>query len=195
MLARSNAIHDDHPRDLTTAKDILALSMGTSSASLSVEAAVEDMAEAIFHYNVTSSSGRRKLSPCSFVEDYLFHATQLKMEFTHSGLHAESLPTDLKDAVTFSVAHGEGDMDLPVSFFGLVLRPHKGNMLGQCVALSWELKRLVTISDDAESLVSERLVIISNDAEPHAFLGWYAEKVRKALQENKDVPGYVVLFA
>ncbi|KAJ5458023.1 hypothetical protein N7475_009411 [Penicillium sp. IBT 31633x] len=171
-----------HPVDLgypvqqfTQTRDLSVLETDTSSSSLFMEGVAEDYRYLVFYYRLSSATGKRLISPASFVYRCLQPIAFLKARSMISCLPKSQWESVLNESVHV-VAQGEGD--LPVHESGLVLRPHKDNLLGQCIALSWH---------------PGQSALVTNDSELEAFIGWYAKEAKDKLENNAAPPPYFVI--
>ena len=105
----------------------------STSPDLLLKAAVEESVHLSFWYHVSSKFGTIAISPGSFVQDRLRTAVAFR---TKSSL--ETRPSDHSEKIAndqyFSVVYGEGLAPKQYST-RIVLRPHRDNVLGRCIAL------------------------------------------------------------
>lgn len=122
-----------------------ALTMDTTTDDLHLQAVVDQSIHLSFWYQASCKSGRLLVSPGSFVKQ-LSQAIEYRFEDfkTFPGL-------PLKDAnqAECSIVFGEGDLR-NISATGLVVRPHVGNVLGRCFALSTSGSRVALIDSDQD---------------------------------------------
>ncbi|KAL2827587.1 hypothetical protein BDW59DRAFT_56170 [Aspergillus cavernicola] len=161
--------------NITCVNDLSVLGNDFSSRSLHMEAVVEDNLQLVFYYRIISPNGRRSIPPASFVSRCLLPIALVKIDSNFSALPKSQWELDLQ-ASTHNFVHGEGNASVPET--DLTLRPHKGNLLGQCVALTW--------NPDCSALVT-------NDSELEAFLGWYAMEAQEMIMQGKKPPPYFVI--
>ena len=122
-------------------KGLSVLDTDSSSPSLRMEAVVEDTAQLVFYYKISDGEGTRLISPLSFVNDCLLPMTKLKLLSDNCELSKEQWQS-MSESSTYEVLYGEGPtLDGLAASTSLVLRPHAGNLLGQCVASSFRLQR------------------------------------------------------
>ncbi|KGO45929.1 hypothetical protein PEX2_038310 [Penicillium expansum] len=163
------------PQRFTKTRDLSVLNTDTSSSSLLLEGVVEDDFHLVFYYRLSSTTGKRFISPASFVNRCLQPMTALKARSMLSNLPKSQWEPILNDSVHI-VAHGEGK--LLVHEAGLILRPHKDNTLGQCIALSW---------------YPGQSALVTNDSELDAFIGWYAKEAKQNIAKGAAPPPYFVI--
>ncbi|KAJ5210635.1 hypothetical protein N7491_010442 [Penicillium cf. griseofulvum] len=161
-------------QQFTKTRDLSVLNTDTSSSSLLMEAVVEDDLNLVFYYRLSSATGKRFISPVSFVNRCLQPIALLKVQSMLSSLPKSQWEPVLNDSVHV-VAEGEGNLLVHES--GLVLRPHKNITLGQCIALSWHLGQSA---------------LVTNDSELDAFIGWYAKEAKYNLDKGAAPPPYYV---
>ena len=115
-------------------KGLCPLAEDFTSPDLSIQATVEESIRLSFWYHISSKLGATLISPGSFVQDQLRRAVAFKtrssLETKPSGRWEETVVYDQY----YSVIYGEG---LPPKKYStsIVLRPHRNNVLGRCVAL------------------------------------------------------------
>ena len=115
-------------------KGLCPLAEDFTSPDLSIKATVEESICLSFWYHISSKLGAILISPGSFVQEQLRRAVAFKtrssLETIPSGRGEETVVYDQY----YSVIYGEG---LPPKRYStsIVLRPHRNNVLGRCVAL------------------------------------------------------------
>lgn len=159
---------------LTVTKGLTALMDDTSSKFLRVEAVVHDGVQLEFHYRVVSPDGRHSISPSSFVSRCLLPITLLRIKTFERLPFSNGVPYP-KEA-THDLVIGEGYAVAPKS--DLVLRPHKGNVLGQCVALSW---------------FPGQSIFVTSEDQLTAFLQWYILEGLEKNTSGSSRPSYFVI--
>lgn len=145
-------------------------------SDLEVEAVVEDIQYLLFYYQVKSSKGRVVLSPASFIYRRLLPSTLIKSTAEleqHSTLSRREFS---KLNIPLVVASGEGPAQAKGS--GLILRPHRNNLLGQCVALSWR---------------PWKTVLVTNDVELDSFLAWFASVYKRESRTDGQTLMYDII--
>ena len=106
----------------------------STSPDLSMKAAAEESVHLSFWYHVSSKLGTALISPGSFVQNQLREAVAFKIKSypkTKAPGHSEEI---VNHDQYFSVIYGEGRAPNHYSA-RIILRPHRGNMLGRCIAL------------------------------------------------------------
>ncbi|KAJ0414778.1 hypothetical protein BJY00DRAFT_294449 [Aspergillus carlsbadensis] len=145
------------PEEISQTTELSALQADLSSPSLTVEAVVEDTLHLVFYYRISSPRGWVFISPANFAVYTLGPIAEIAAGPNGLSGHTPNPATPVKD-LTYSVARGEGKV--ANSQTGVILRPHKGNLLAQCIAASW---------------FPQRTVFVTSDEELSRALGWYAE--------------------
>lgn len=152
---------------LTCTKDLSVLTTDTSSPSLRVEAVVENVKDLVFYYQILSDKGKLSVPPAWFVYCCLLPIALLKVR-TVTAPVVDQLGNTWKmdlDGSMHGLVFGEGRAPL-VSNTALILRPHRGNLLGQCVCLTW---------------YPRQSAFITSDAELDTFLKWYARQAKESV--------------
>lgn len=103
-----------------------------TTSDLHIEAVVEESVRLAFSYRVSSTAGEIHISPGYFVKEILARAVDFKTKELPRSFTADN-SSDLVDQY-LSVVHGEGVIS-EKSDTRIIVRPHRGNTLGRCVAL------------------------------------------------------------
>ena len=118
-------------------KSLCPFAEDSTSPNLSIKAAVEESIHLSFWYEVSSKHGATLISPGSFVQDRLRKAVAFKIEscIPYKDTKAPSHNGEIVNHDQyFSVLYGEGLA--PENYSArIILRPHRGNVLGRCIAL------------------------------------------------------------
>ena len=115
-------------------KNLCPFAEDSTSPDLSIDAAVEESVRLSFWYSISSKLGATLISPGSFVQIQLKEAIAFKIgSYPKTRIPDHSEQTVDHDQY-FSVIYGEG---LPPKDYStrIILRPHRGNLLGRCIAL------------------------------------------------------------
>lgn len=106
----------------------------STSPDLSVKAAVEESVHLSFWYHVSSKFGTTVISPGSFVQHRLREAVAFKLRSYQETITPDHSEEIVNHDQYYSVIYGEG---LAPSHYStrIILRPHRGNVLGRCIAL------------------------------------------------------------
>ena len=115
-------------------KNLCPFAEDSTSPDLSINAAVEESVRLSFWYRISSKLGVTLIPPGSFVQIQLREAIAFKIRSypkTRSPDHSEQRVVHDQ---YFSVIYGEGLAPQDYST-RIILRPHRGNVLGRCIAL------------------------------------------------------------
>lgn len=118
-------------------KNLCPFAEDSTSPDLSIKAAVEESIHLSFWYQVSSKHGATLISPGSFVQDRLRKAVAFKIEscIPYKDTKAPNYNGEIVNHDQyFSVIYGEGLAPEDYSA-RIILRPHRGNVLGRCIAL------------------------------------------------------------
>ncbi|KAH9871136.1 hypothetical protein J1614_006711 [Plenodomus biglobosus] len=123
------------------------LTYDTTTGSITAQILVKDYPlELHIYHQVTSDAGRVLIAPGAFL---------LNLQRANDYKHEEKLPLSDKaewESVLRSdqniVVHGEGSIDLPQTCH--TLRPHRGNILGRCVAIAQTEGRMALVTTDED---------------------------------------------
>ncbi|KAL2834666.1 hypothetical protein BJY01DRAFT_224159 [Aspergillus pseudoustus] len=152
----------DYPaEEMSRTDDLSALQADLSSSFLTLEAVIEDTFNLVFYYRVSSPRGQRLISPAKFAVCTLGQMPDIMAGPELKAQRKSPAVNALRD-ITYRVVRGEGKV--PPSETGLMLRPHKGNLLAQCVAASW---------------CPGSTAFARSDEELSRILAWYATRLEK----------------
>ena len=131
--------HDENSRFGYQARKVEIIEKGLSpfaedftTSDLHIEAVVEESVRLAFSYRISCAAGEIRIPPGYFVRERLAKAVEFKArELPDSSMSNQG--NDIVDEY-FSVVHGEGEVSRQNST-RITVRPHRGNILGRCVAL------------------------------------------------------------
>lgn len=103
-----------------------------TTSDLRIEAVVEESVRLAFSYRISSTAGEIHIPPGYFVKERLANAMEFKTKELPASIMSNHA-TDIMDEY-FSVIHGEGVIPQQRNT-RIIVRPHRGNILGRCVAL------------------------------------------------------------
>lgn len=103
-----------------------------TTSDLCIEAVVEESVRLAFSYRIYSTAGEIHISPGYFVKEGLANAVEFKTKELPESFTSD-YGSDFVDQY-LSVVHGEGVIPQQ-SDTRITVRPHRGNILGRCVAL------------------------------------------------------------
>jgi hypothetical protein len=132
-------------QEVTCTTDLSTFQADLSSPSLTMEAVVEDTSSLMFYYRILSASQSMRIGPAEFAMRTLSRVAENEATSKLVSERESNEANPLKD-MTYRLVRGEGK----VPGTGLFLRPHKGNLIAQCVAASWEPKNTVFVASEQE---------------------------------------------
>ncbi|KAL3443009.1 hypothetical protein BJX65DRAFT_312309 [Aspergillus insuetus] len=145
VIIPSETDTDYAAQEITCTTDLSTLQADLSSPSLTLEAVVEDTFSLVFYYRISATSQRMTIGPAQFAMRTLSRVAGNEAASKLISERESNEANALKDR-TYRVVRGEGR----VPGKGLFLRPHKGNLIAQCVAASWEPKHTVFVASEQE---------------------------------------------
>ncbi|KAL2783331.1 hypothetical protein BJX66DRAFT_318716 [Aspergillus keveii] len=133
-------------QEVTCTTDLSTLQADLSSPSLTLEAVVEDTFSLMFYYRILSTSQSMRIGPAEFAMRTLSRIAENEATSKLVPERESNEANPLKD-MTYRLVRGEGKVPGGGRLF---LRPHKGNLIAQCVAASWEPKHTVFVASEQE---------------------------------------------
>ena len=115
-------------------KNLCPFAEDSTSPDLSIKAAVEESVRLSFWYSISSKLGVTFISPGSFVQIQLKEAIAFKIGSYRKNRSPDHSEQTVDHDQYFSVIYGEGLAPKDYST-RIILRPHRGNVLGRCIAL------------------------------------------------------------
>ena len=132
-------------------KNLCPFAEDSTSPDLSIKAAVEESVRLSFWYHISSKVGAIFISPGSFVQNQLKEAIAFKIGSYPKTRNPDHSEQTVDHDQYLSVIYGEGLAPKDYST-RLILRPHRGNVLGRCIALKTSSTPVALLGSESDLL-------------------------------------------
>ena len=132
-------------------KNLCPFAEDSTSPDLSIKAAVEESACLSFWYHISSKLGTIFIAPGSFVQLQLREAIAFKIGSYPKTRNPDHSEQTVDHDQYMSVIYGEGLAPKDYST-RLILRPHRGNVLGRCIALKTSSTPVALLGSESDLL-------------------------------------------